>query len=300
MNGVTTIGTTNVTVNLDPYEAMLVSVPVTLTPGTYNYTTVIATTDDDIMNNGTSTPTTITAAANAGTGDLVLHVTVDAYAQEVGYLLSSSEPSYTTKDAAYTAGNNGSYPGLLDFMAQATWPGNGSGQGTVHNVSWYDLAPGCYHFIMFDYYGDGMMGYDGAVGGTGTSTDGSVSLESESGYNGSFSANYGFWGTYAFQVTTAGDGGFTGIEEAATVTSASVYPNPATDLTNIEFNVTEASAVTVQVINTLGQVVYANNMGEVNGTQKVIVNTTDFEAGMYLINITVNGNVMTKRVSVAK
>ena len=79
-----------------------------------------------------------------------------------------------------------------------------------------------------------------------------------------------------------------------------MYPNPATDMTNIEFNITSTSEVTVQVINALGQVVYTNDMGDVNGAQKVQVNTTDFEAGMYLVQINVNGSVITKRVSVVK
>ena len=56
----------------------------------------------------------------------------------------------------------------------------------------------------------------------------------------------------------------------------------------------------MQVVNGLGQIVYVNNMGEVNGTQKVQINTTDFEAGMYLININVDGNTITKRISVVK
>jgi len=199
--------------------------------------------------------------------------------------MASGLPYMTSASAAYNAGNSGTYTGLVDFQAIGTWSGTGS--GVTRHVDWYDLAAGCYHFIMFDDYGDGIL------------SPGQITLESESGYNGTFSTNYGQWATYAFEVTAAGDGGFTGIEET-TVSSATVYPNPATDLTNIEFNVTSASDVTVQVINTLGQVVYTNYMGEVNGTQKVTVNTTDFEAGMYLINITVNGNVMTKRVSVAK
>jgi len=153
---------------------------------------------------------------------------------------------------------------------------------------------------LFDDYGDGMLGIDGAVGGTGTSTDGLASLESESGYNGNLAVNYGDWGTYAFEVTTAGDGGFTGVEEATTVEFAKVYPNPSVDMTTVEFSVTESSNVTIQFVNALGQVVYANAMGDVTGTQKVQVNTADLEAGIYLINISVDGNVITKRVSVIK
>jgi thiol-disulfide isomerase/thioredoxin len=300
MNGMTVIGSTTVTVNLDPYEGMAVTVPVNLAAGTFGYTTVITNTDDDILNNGTSTPVTVSNAANVGTGDLVLHLTMDAYAQEVGAAVASGLPTYSSASAAYSAANGGSYPGLIEFVAIGTWPGNGTGQGTVHNITLYDLPVGCYHFVMFDDFGDGLLGYNGAIGGTGTSTDGAINLESESGYSGNYSISYGSYGTYAFEVTAAGDGGFTGVEEISAVESASVYPNPATEMTNIEFSVNTTSAVTVQVINALGQVVYNNDMGDVNGTQKVQVNTADLEAGMYLVQITVNGSVITKRVSVVK
>ncbi|MBK7130193.1 MAG: T9SS type A sorting domain-containing protein [Crocinitomicaceae bacterium] len=300
LDGMTPVGTTTVSVNLDPYEATVVTVDVSLSAGTYNYITAITDTDDDALNNGVSTPVTVTNAANVGTGDLVLHMTMDAWGSEVGVLLASGTPTITDPAAAYSQGNGGTYPGLVDFNAIGTWTGSGSGQGIVRNVTWYGLTAGCYHFLMFDDYGDGMLGNDGAVGGTGTSADGQLNLESESGYNGSFAVNYGSMGTYAFEVTTAGDGGFTGIENIQTVEDATVYPNPASEQTNIEFNITSASDVTIQIVNTLGQVVYTNNMGEVNGAQKVNVNTTDLEAGMYLINITVNGTVMTKRFSVAK
>jgi len=53
---------------------------------------------------------------------------------------------------AYSAGNSGSYTGLIDFIPYNTYPGNGSGFGTVHNVEYYGLAAGCYHLILFDDY----------------------------------------------------------------------------------------------------------------------------------------------------
>lgn len=290
LDGATPVGSTTVSVNLDPYEATTATVDVSLAAGTYSYTTAITNSDDDITNNVINTPITITNAANVGTGDLVLHITMDNYGSEVGVLLASGNPTYTSATTAYSAGNGGTYPGLIDFQAIGTWTGAGSGAGTVRHVDWYGLAAGCYHFIMFDDYGDGIT----------FPSNGAINLESESGYNGSFAVDYGSWATYNFEVTTAGDGGFTGIENIQTVENATVYPNPASEQTNIEFNITSASDVTIQIVNTLGQVVYTNNMGEVNGAQKVTVNTTDLEAGMYLINITVNGTVMTKRFSVAK
>jgi hypothetical protein len=288
LNGVTPVGTVNVPVNLDPYEAMLVTVadvPVSL--GANNFTTAITTADDDLTNNGMATAVTVTDAADMGIGDLILEITMDGYGSEVGLLVATGNPYLDDAATAYTAGNNGTYTGLVDFQAIGTWT-----DGTTNTqVEWTGLATGCYHLVMFDNYGDGLS----------FGSSGNLDLVSpNSSISEDIDVNYTNWTTFAFEVTTAGTGGFTGVEEVNAVEFATVYPNPTSDLATVEFNIVEASNVSIQVMNTLGQVVYVNNMGEITGTQKVQINTADFEAGMYLINITVDGNVLTKRVSVVK
>jgi hypothetical protein len=89
-------------------------------------------------------------------------------------------------------------------------------------------------------------------------------------------------------------------DELASEIGLSVYPNPAYDMANIQFELNESAVVTVELVNTVGQVVYTNNLGEVNGTQKVQLNTADVAAGMYLVNIKVDGKVNTKRISIVK
>lgn len=95
-------------------------------------------------------------------------------------------------------------------------------------------------------------------------------------------------------------GEFAGVEEENNQIGLSIYPNPAVDAANIYFNVQETSNVTVQVMNSLGQMVYTNNLGEVNGSQMVQFNTTDLNSGVYLVNVIVGDVVTTKRISVSK
>ena len=281
MNGATVVGTANVSVNLDPYEAMLASVPsVSLNLGSNAFTTVIFDNDDDITNNDVSSPVTVVDAVDMGIGDLILNMTMDGYGSEVGFLIAAGNPYFTTKAAAYAAGNSGSYVGLVDF--EDSW----SNSTTNVQREFTGLTAGCYHLIMFDSYGDGL-----SVG-----SNGNVDLHSpNSGITENIvdDENYGYWKTFAFELTQDGIGGFTGIEDAQTVEFATVYPNPAVDMTTVEFSLTESSNVTIQIVNTLGQVVYTNLMGDLTGAQKVQINTTDFEAGMYLININVDGNILT-------
>jgi hypothetical protein len=69
----------------------------------------------------------------------------------------------------------------------------------------------------------------------------------------------------------------TGIEENE-AENFSIYPNPATNLVNIE----SASPISsIRIINYTGQVVYNQNVSGSN----VQVNTGDFPAGVYFVNI---------------
>jgi len=68
-----------------------------------------------------------------------------------------------------------------------------------------------------------------------------------------------------------------GIEENE-MSNISIYPNPATNLVNIESDVQINS---IQIINYTGQVVYNQ---QTSGTN-VQVNTNDFSAGVYFVNI---------------
>ena len=97
------------------------------------------------------------------------------------------------------------------------------------------------------------------------------------------------------------DGGSTeDVDDSELVDYLSIYPNPAVDMTNVQLNLTDNANVTITMINALGQVVYTNNLGEVNGSQNVEINTSDLEDGIYLVNIQVGDDVITKRISVIK
>ena len=69
-----------------------------------------------------------------------------------------------------------------------------------------------------------------------------------------------------------------------------VYPNPAKDVLNIN-----AEAMTrVSIINTLGQTVYDKAVD----TDDVVLDMTQFEAGVYMLRITTENGVATQRIMV--
>jgi hypothetical protein len=77
-----------------------------------------------------------------------------------------------------------------------------------------------------------------------------------------------------------------------------IYPNPATDNTNISLNLKNESTVEMQLVDVSGKVMAARNYGSLNGTWSVNLNTSNLNAGIYLVELTINGTKVTKRLIV--
>lgn len=90
------------------------------------------------------------------------------------------------------------------------------------------------------------------------------------------------------------------IEEVAAVSGINVFPNPANNVANVSVELSTDANVEVNVTDLSGKVVYATDLGSVNGTQNVQLNTTSFTSGVYMVNITVDGAVSTQKLVVRK
>ncbi|MBR6437655.1 MAG: C10 family peptidase [Bacteroidales bacterium] len=72
----------------------------------------------------------------------------------------------------------------------------------------------------------------------------------------------------------------------------SIYPNPAKDLLTIKAgNINQVS-----VYNSIGQKVFEKSLD----ADEIVINTSDFDSGIYLVKIAVNGNEVTRKISVIK
>ena len=78
-----------------------------------------------------------------------------------------------------------------------------------------------------------------------------------------------------------------------------VYPNPANEFAGVEIDLIDRSDVTLNVVNAMGQTVYTNAMTMDAGTQKVELPTSALSAGLYFVNVNVNGVSKTLRLNVA-
>lgn len=78
-----------------------------------------------------------------------------------------------------------------------------------------------------------------------------------------------------------------------------VYPNPTTNEFNISFDLTSTNEVNVEVVNTIGAVVYSQKMGVLNGSQLINVNA-DLGVGFYFVNVKVGNNTVTTPLNIVK
>lgn len=92
----------------------------------------------------------------------------------------------------------------------------------------------------------------------------------------------------------------TGINDVEANTGVSVYPNPTRDETTIRVELDATSEVQVQITNVLGQEVFARNYGELTGTQLIPFSARGLEQGVYMINVTIDGNRTTERVLISE
>ena len=88
---------------------------------------------------------------------------------------------------------------------------------------------------------------------------------------------------------------------ANNVSSVSVYPNPAVTTATVSINTTEASEVSIKVIDVVGKIaIEMNQVNLNNGANNINLNTAKLNAGVYTVVVTSNENVATKQLVIQK
>jgi|TARA_B110000093_G_C12963503_1_gene408435 hypothetical protein len=81
--------------------------------------------------------------------------------------------------------------------------------------------------------------------------------------------------------------------------SVSLFPNPAYNYVNINFNNFNTTSAVVEVLNSVGQSVLTQNLNNVSGNVAQI-NTKELDAGLYFIKVTVGEKSYTSNVVISK
>lgn len=86
-----------------------------------------------------------------------------------------------------------------------------------------------------------------------------------------------------------------GLSELEEAVNMNVYPNPATDNATVSFEAATAGEATVSITDLSGKVVYSSLNNFSTGVQHLVIPTSDFQSGVYLVNLSVNGIELTKK-----
>jgi hypothetical protein len=91
-----------------------------------------------------------------------------------------------------------------------------------------------------------------------------------------------------------------GIKESTKNLSSSfgVYPNPAKETTSIHVNAPKAMESTVQLFNSLGEVVYQKNINLVEGKNKIDMSLENLTSGVYFANLKTENSSLSKKLIV--
>lgn len=92
-----------------------------------------------------------------------------------------------------------------------------------------------------------------------------------------------------------------GGKESELVSINNLFPNPATDETNVNIDLKKSGNVTVSIVNLIGQEVNSVNAGNLSaGNNTVKLNLGNLKAGIYFINVDVDGSTTTKKLTVTR
>ena len=90
------------------------------------------------------------------------------------------------------------------------------------------------------------------------------------------------------------------LENNNEITSFSIYPNPANDLTTIAISLEKTEKVTISVVDLLGKEISNEEKVMFSGTTKEIIDVADYQNGIYFINLQVGTQVTTKKLVITK
>ena len=168
-------------------------------------------------------------------------------------------------------------------------------------VSYYNVDEGYWHQVEDDIIGDifdlELSDCLFTMSATNTYTPGEFWFGFQADYYIGFA-----WGNNASQPETSENSiyvvkvvptddmlGITEHEAINPMTSTRVYPNPTTDVLNIEVNASQASQMNISVYNIMGQKVMEQNTTISTGINVPSISTAELTSGIYFVTVKANG-----------
>ncbi|MDA0972144.1 MAG: T9SS type A sorting domain-containing protein [Bacteroidetes bacterium] len=159
------------------------------------------------------------------------------------------------------------------------------GNTTTYNASYtIPSGAGCYEFEIFDSFGDGICCGFGL--GEYVLSDGNGDVLVMGGeFLDNTSENVSMSATV-------------GLNESEFAGAVLIGPNPVNDVLNVRIDMASQEKVTLQVTNVLGQEVFNKNLGTLSGLFVTELDMSDFQSGVYMVNILAGKTSSMTKVSV--
>lgn len=285
MDGATSVATENWTGNLAPYEVATIDLGSVSPSGATNYTIKITSANDDTSNDEVMASIAPAPVLKVGNTTKAVNIVLagDAYKDETGIIFDEGP---LPNESFVTIHNNaaGGITTPLGFEQVQSIP-----QGTAPvTFTYYVVNEGCHYAVFVDKYGDGIT-YQMPDAELTIQGDGSSKID----VNPDFGDGIAVVFDVQFQTEVA-----VNTEEFAS--SFKVYPNPTSNVVNVEFELQNENDVTVSILNTVGQTVATNNLGTVSGVQATQLDVSSLESGMYIVRVKTANGEQTKRISVIR
>ncbi len=91
-----------------------------------------------------------------------------------------------------------------------------------------------------------------------------------------------------------------GVVEVVSATDVNVYPNPSSDNVNVSVDVVKGGVSSLEVYDLAGRLVYSSNATLIAGKNLTAISVNNFNAGTYLLKVSVDGQSVNKTFSVVK
>jgi hypothetical protein len=75
-----------------------------------------------------------------------------------------------------------------------------------------------------------------------------------------------------------------------------LFPNPTSLNATVALTIQEASSVELSITDMSGKVMNQRDYGQISGSYTIDLPTADFPAGIYLVELTINGEKQVKRL----
>ena len=76
----------------------------------------------------------------------------------------------------------------------------------------------------------------------------------------------------------------------------SIYPNPSSNMVTIELGSITSDTYDIRIINSIGQIINVIDKTSISGKEKVLLDVSEYDSGLYFININLGNRSIVKKL----